>query len=260
MSIPPPVSPGDQFEFPASFFNLTREAVDDFVSRESATLETGEPLNAGEVRVQNESGGVLVSGDVVELGPPVDDPADGAAATKPTMEADTPSADGVRTFAVMVAGCADGDTGRAVVCGAAVCLIDVEDESHGFASAASASKKLESGHVGPARILWKQAIADRATAGVAVAVVLLGAAQQPGIVWGTVTAASVTGDGAASTINYGASGGGLSVTGATPMFRNVASDIELTAATVGSTCALGLIDGAAALLWTREVIPGDECA
>lgn len=260
MTIPPPASPGGPFAYPASFYNLQREMGAEFLDRKGKGLSPTASVNPGEVRIENATGGVLSVGDVVALGAPVDDPAGDSAATRPTISASVASSSSVLSFGVVVSPCANGDSGRAAVSGVVVCTIDVGDESHGFAQAQASSKKLASAHYGPARILWKQDPGDRAVSGVAVAVVLLGVADQPSIVWGKITARSVSVDSPGSSITYSASGGGLSVTGATPLFRSTASDIELTPAAVDSLCAIGWIDGAAALLWAREIMPGDECA
>lgn len=257
---------------PAAFYNGLRDVLRKHLQEVNRGIEIAADADPGVLRIQNSTANPLKVGDVVGLGDPLVKPAGGTQAMRPTFVARVPTVDDSLRFGIVTQPATPGGVGRAVIVGAATATVTIVDEADTYARVqVSSVALLSTSDVSPARIIWKQAIADRASPAVAKCVVMITQVEDipavpPAIdvVLGTITAASVVGTGLASTINYSCSAGALSLTGAVPYFRPASDDgtdgdFPMRAAAVGSTCMMGEVNNEAALLVAAEAIIGEAC-
>lgn len=153
------VTTGDPLNISAGAWNTMTDAARDYLSRRGGASSSG-PLFSSivpsvTVIVRNDTGADLDYPGVLALGDPVISAVDAPQDLQqtPGFAGDTPAAT-TDAFALILEPLADGEYGRGVVAGVAVCDIDVSDTGHLFARPKVGDvTQLESAASGPARIV-----------------------------------------------------------------------------------------------------------
>jgi hypothetical protein len=156
------VSAGEPLKIRASEWNLIAEAVADYLRKKAgntgatgpASSKYGQPV---EIQIRNDTGSDLSIHSILKVGSPlvsaIDYPFEFL--EPPVFGGSTPAAT-TDLVAVTQDPIPDGELGRAILLGVAICTVDVVDSGHGYAEpTASSAAKLTSATTGPIRIIWK---------------------------------------------------------------------------------------------------------